>query len=362
MPRDSGILKVGVIGCGLIAETQHLPTLLSMPAVRVVATADSDADRLKRVSDRFHISARYSDYHALLANAAIDAVVVCAPVQFHAPIVLAALDAGKHVLVEKPLALSVDECRQIAERAARSATLLMVGFNLRWHRITLAAHRVIESGALGRIEAVRSVISSRTRYRADAPEWWKSRRLGGGTLIEQGVHHYDLWRFLLAKEVDEICAISRSGDWQDEVAAISGRMTNGTLVSALFTIASSSDNQIEIFGEKGRLSISLYRFDGLHFLPAGSLAGDLGLRVRHFAESLRGLGRAAPILAKGGDWAWSFRNEWQHFVNAIQKGEDVGCTVEDGVRAAEIVAAVVRSVEGGTPVRVETTGVREKKA
>ena len=60
------------------------------------------------------------------------------------------------------------------------------------------------------------------------------------------------------------------------------------------------------------------------------------MRARDFAESLRGFGKALPILAKGGDWAWSFRNEWQHFANAIQKGERVGCSVEDGVRVAEI--------------------------
>ena len=81
------------------------------------------------------------------------------------------------------------------------------------------------------------------------------------------------------------------------------------------------------------------------------------MRARDFAESLRGFGEALPILAKGGDWAWSFRNEWQHFANAIQKGERVGCSVEDGVRAAEIMSAVVRSVESGAPVRVDPTGV-----
>ena len=81
------------------------------------------------------------------------------------------------------------------------------------------------------------------------------------------------------------------------------------------------------------------------------------MRGRHFAESVRELGQAAPILAQGGDWTWSFRNEWRHFVNAIQQGAPVGGSVEDGVRAAEIVSAVLRSADCGAPVHVGTDGL-----
>lgn len=352
MSPDRAALKIGVIGCGLVAESQHLPALASLPTISVTALADTNATRLSQVSERFHIPQSYTDYQTLLADPSIDAVAVCVPVKFHAPVFLAALDADKHVFVEKPLAPSLPECQQMAERAARSPKQAMVGFNLRWHPMVQEARRFIRSGALGRIEAIRSVFSSGTRYRADAPEWRKKRALGGGALIEVGIHHYDLWRFLLAGEIGEISVTSRSAEWDDQTVSLTGCMVDGTLISSVFTVASGSENQIELYGEKGCLRISLYRSDGLEFLPSGSYDGDVRMRVRRLFDMLRRLAAAAPITARGGYMVWSYRRQWEHFVTAVREGMRVDCTVEDGKRAMEIVSAALESARCNKTVRV----------
>jgi predicted dehydrogenase len=348
-------LRIGLIGCGLVAETRHLPALLSLPNARVAAVADTNAECLARVADRFRIPRRHPDYRALLDDAAIDAVAICAPAQFHVPIALDALDAGKHVFIEKPLALSLAEGQRLLERAAQSPQRVMLGFNLRWHRLVRRARELVQSGALGRIEAIRTVISSGTRYHSDVAEWRKRRALGGGVLLEVAVHHFDLWRYLLESEVEQIFAPSRSDEWEDVTASVSARMTNGVLVSSVFSMASHNNNEIEIYGQVGRLRVALYRFDGLEFLPAATMPGDLRYRARQFAQALRELPRVAPVIAKGGDYVASFRNEWEHFVRAIERDKPIECTVEDGQRALEIVMAAVSSAEMGAPVRVRRT-------
>lgn len=110
-------LRVGVIGCGRVTALRHLPALSRLDDAEVVALADSDAARLKQVADRFHITNRYPDVRALLKDAMVDVIAVRVPAQFHADIALAALDAGKHVFIEKPLTVTLEEADRVHDRA-----------------------------------------------------------------------------------------------------------------------------------------------------------------------------------------------------------------------------------------------------
>ena len=96
MPDRRKPVKLGLIGCGWVTETRHLPALRFVPDAEVVAVADIDAVRLNRVADRFHIEHRYRDFRALLDDPAVDTVAVCVPAQLHVEVALAALDSGKH--------------------------------------------------------------------------------------------------------------------------------------------------------------------------------------------------------------------------------------------------------------------------
>lgn len=120
------IIGVGVIGCGEIAQLMHLPFIQELPAFRVAALCDISAGVLEKLGEQYGVSALYSDYRALLADPAVDAVAICT--YDHGEIVAAALAAGKHVLVEKPLAFTPEEARPLVEQAETSGVVAMVGY------------------------------------------------------------------------------------------------------------------------------------------------------------------------------------------------------------------------------------------
>ena len=156
----------------------------------------------------------------------------------------------------------------------------MVGFNLRWHRPVRQARRILQEGKLGKLKMVSSNFTSGSRNRRNFPEWRKKRQSGGGVLIEQAVHHFDLWRNLLQSEVDEVFVKTEN---EDETAIIAAQMEDGTLVTSAFSEGTADNNEFHFYGRSARLYLNCYRFDGLQLLPTTDHAGDFltGLRVRH---------------------------------------------------------------------------------
>lgn len=120
-------LRIGVIGCGRVTALRHLPALSRLDDAEVVALADTNAISLKQVADRFHIRNRYPDVRAHLKDTIVDVIAVCVPVQFHADIALAARDAGKHVFIEKPLTVTLEEAGRVRDRARQVNRKVMWG-------------------------------------------------------------------------------------------------------------------------------------------------------------------------------------------------------------------------------------------
>ena len=349
MAERSKVVKLGLIGCGRVTETRHLPALQNLPGAEVVAVADLDAERLKQVADRFHIKQRDASFSALLDDPAIDAIAVCVPAQFHVEVALAALDAGKHLFIEKPLALSLEEADRLIERTAQSPYKVMVGFNLRWHRLIRQARAMIQQGTLGPLVLIRTVLTS---YYEDVPAWRKQRELGGGVWFELAVHHFDLWRFLLQSEVEEVSATSRSGQWEDETATVTARLANGVLATSVFSERTNEGNEIEIYGQAGRVRVSCYHFDGLEYFSLSSRPGDVQTRLQQMARTLKELPRGFLRMWQGGDFIASYQAEWQHFIAAIQHDAPVECTLEDGRCALQVALAAIESASLGQSVRV----------
>jgi myo-inositol 2-dehydrogenase/D-chiro-inositol 1-dehydrogenase len=323
-----------------------------MRDVRVVALCDSDADRLKRVGDRFDVDRRYRDSAEILDDPDVDAVAVCVPAESHVPVAIAALDAGKHVFVEKPLALGLEDADRLISRASRSDRRTMVGFNLRWHRSVLDARATLRAGTLGPVELVRSTLTSRARFDTGTPAWRRSRSSGGGEFLETAIHHFDLWRFLLATEVQEVTALSRSDLWDDESVAITARLANGALATAAFSARTADAHEIAFSGSSGRLSVSLLGFGHVSLdLPTSPETGVRGGAVR-LARATSGLPRRVARARRGGDWVLSYRDEWGHFSEAIRGNTAPDSTLEDGRQALRIALAAIESSTRGAPVRV----------
>jgi myo-inositol 2-dehydrogenase / D-chiro-inositol 1-dehydrogenase len=355
--RGDGVpLGIGVVGCGFVAAQLHLPALRRLSGARVVAAADVDRDRLSAVADRFAIPVRAGDWHEVVVHPAVDVVAVCVPPAVHADVVLSALAAGKHVFVEKPLATTLGDCDRMIERAEESNRVVMVGFNLRWHRLVRRAQAIVAQGRLGRLALVRSTFTSNARHTVGHRPWRLHRELGGGVLTEIGIHHYDLWRFLLRCDIEEVTAITSP---DDSAATLTARLTGGVLASATFGETTGGRNEIDVFGDAGQLHLSCFRFDGLEVADVAELyPGSLGTRLRRMERLVRDLPQIMRAISRGGDYVDSYRVEWGAFLAAVHDGRPVGPSLRDGRRALEVALAAIESATTGRPVACG--GARER--
>jgi predicted dehydrogenase len=343
-------IGVGVIGCGSAASRLHLPVLQRLPGVRVTAIASDTPASLSALGDRYAVRARYRDYHDLLRDPAVDAVVVCVPPALHEPVGLAALDAKKHVLMEKPLALSLGQCATLVRAAESAPVTTMVGFHLRWHALVLETREWIVGGRLGSLELLRTVFTSGIRRRTDLPAWRTRRQSGGGVLIESGVHYYDLWRFLTSSEVDEIHAATRCAEHDDVTASVMARLRGGALATAEFCQGTVDSLEIDIYGSAGRARMSGYALGGIRWHRSGCK----GLKVVWSrARSVPGeLLHAVRAVPRGGYYADAYRQQWMAFLGAIGSGRSVGASFADGREATRVALAATQSATARRAVRI----------
>jgi predicted dehydrogenase/glycosyltransferase involved in cell wall biosynthesis len=354
MASPGSELGLALIGCGEVTRAKHLPALRRVPGVRVVAVADPLAAQRERVADAFRVPYRVAGVEAALALPGVDAVGVAVPPEQHAAVAIAALRAGKHVWIDKPLALTVADSLAIMRAAEETSAVAMIGFHMRYHRLVGELRSFVRSGHLGRIESIHSVWNS-PRDGEGLPAWRWRREHGGGALIEIGVHHFDLWRFLLDTEVVEVFASSRDGERDDENAIVTATLENGVLATASLSERTSHQIEVEICGSAGRVRAGCLRFDGLEFVPRGDALGTLRSRQRRAGQLLASLPRGMVSMARGGEYRESYRSAWTQFVRMAQGARPPECLPVEGLRATEVALATVTARTRHAPVRVVRT-------
>ena len=230
-------LKVGLVGTGRIANRHMAPYLQHPDRVRLTAVCDVVEPAARDYAKRASVDDVYLDLDDMLRRADIDAVDICTRHDLHAPQAIAAAQAGKHVLVEKAMANSVQECRDMIEASDRAGATLMVAQHLRYSRHAAAAKRFIDGGALGEIEAVRHQSTSGGNMPDDTGHWMRDAKYaGGGMLMVTVVHHLDLLRYFVGnvKRVTAICRTLQpyrlNGADRDLMMAVEG--LRGTVVQA----------------------------------------------------------------------------------------------------------------------------------
>jgi myo-inositol 2-dehydrogenase / D-chiro-inositol 1-dehydrogenase len=284
-------LGVGLVGCGRVARRHHLDALRRAPDVRPVAVHDVDPAAMGAMDGlRAHPS-----LEALLADPEVEVVAVCVPAQAHAEVAIAALQAGRHVFVEKPLAPTVADARRI-EDAARAATgRTAMGFNLRCHRKVARLARLVRSGRLGRIRAIRSLWE-------EPPD---TRDRGVPPLLDRGIHHVDLWSWLLGAPVEEPHV-----EPEHVTATVAG-------VPAELRLGEAPDsaNVLEVEGERGSARADLYTIGEWRGFSALRHPGE----VRH-----------------GGPYQGAFVRQWAAVGTALRSGGAPPATLADGRRALEV--------------------------
>lgn len=280
-------LRVGVIGAGVGAL--HLGAYTQLPDVEIVALAGLDDDRVRRVAAEYSVPQTYREYADLLADASIDAVSICLPNSLHTEVALAALEAGKHVLVEKPLARNTAEGQQIVDAAARHDRVLMVSFDKRFRGDVQWVKKYLDSGALGNIYYAKA----HWMRRAGIPRlgsWFVSKQQsGGGPLIDLGVHVLDMALYLLGEPAPTSVSASTYAEfgprgikgWQgrqqfsnedaaydvEDLATAFVRLDNGAtlLLEASWATHSSAgdDFGVTLYGSEGgvELLVKNYTYD-----------------------------------------------------------------------------------------------------
>lgn len=257
-------LKIGVIGCGSIAQHRHLLEYSWNKAVEIVAVCDINEERALEIGKEYSAKA-YTDYKELLADKDIDAVSVCTPNYLHAPISIDALNAGKHVLCEKPMATSSEEAEQMIEAAEKNGKKLMIGHNQRFVKSHQKARELIQSGEVGKIYSFRSAFGhgGPEQWSVDGKESWffQKEKAFIGAMGDLGVHKTDLLRYVLGEEFVEVGAFVETNakdfaDVDDNAVCVLKTESGviGTL-AASWAYTSKEDNSTVIYGEKAILRL-----------------------------------------------------------------------------------------------------------
>jgi predicted dehydrogenase len=336
---DQERLRTAVVGCGLIGTRRAAETSLHS-RTRLLLCIDTSHAPARATAERYG-AAWSTDWHIAVEDERIDVIVVCTPNAFAYEIAVAALERGKHVLIEKPMGCNLAQAEALAAIAHRAPGRFKVGFNHRYHPAVSRAHELVQLGEIGEI------ISLRARYgHGGRPgyerEWRCDPKLsGGGELVDQGVHVADLIAWF-AGVPSQAFAYVQTAVWpiapvEDNAFGLL-RYDNG-VVASLHTSWTQWKNlfSLEIFGRDGSLTV-----DGL--------GGSYGLERLTIAR--RNASGGAPAMREeafdGPDRSWAI--EWHQFVDAIERATTYWGTADDGLAAMRIVSALYRSSRDGVPV------------
>jgi predicted dehydrogenase len=207
MPED-GRIRVGIIGGGSIADFHLDGYQLAADRAQVTAVADIDADHARHGAERAGGAAIFGDYRELIASDLVDAVDICLPHHLHRDAIVAAAEAGRHVLCEKPLCLTVDEAEDVSRAVAASGITVMCAHNQLFLPAVARAREMVRDGVLGTVYEARTTDSFFNNLRPETIGWRRERATsGGGELIDTGYHPTYLLLHLLASEPVEVAAM-----------------------------------------------------------------------------------------------------------------------------------------------------------
>ena len=263
-------IKVGIIGCGKIAQVRHIPEFAANPHTAPYGFFDINQERAKALAEKYGGKA-YASYEELLADPEIEAVSACTANHAHAEVSVAALKAGKHVLCEKPMAVTLEECEAMVAAAKESGKFLMIGQNQRLARAHMKAKELIAQGAIGK------VLTFRTIFGHGGPETWSidpgsnvwffdKSKAAMGAMADLGIHKTDMIQYVLGTKIVKTQAMLTTQDKKDASGNLIGVDDNAICIyqmedsvigtmTASWTYYAAEDNTTVIYGTKGELRL-----------------------------------------------------------------------------------------------------------
>jgi predicted dehydrogenase len=325
---------IGIIGAGHFGAV-HARALQRISDARLVAVASGDPESAAAFAG-VHGGTPMADWQSLLAADGVDAVAIATPHALHAEIAIAALNAGKHVFLEKPMAATSGECRAIAAAAGRASGLLMIGHVMHFFRPLLVAREIIASGRLGRPIAGRSALM-KLWMESNRRPWHLKSETGGGMLMTAGIHALDQLVWLMDGRVAGVSALlgaSFHAQEADDTALLLLRFADGRMgqVTSLGYRDGAVINGVEIVCERGVVAVDL----------------DRGVRV--------GQGTAwqdVPDSFEPNGMDEAVHREWLAFFAAIAGGGPSPVPADYGRHIVEVIAAARQAAEVRREVAVE---------
>jgi scyllo-inositol 2-dehydrogenase (NAD+) len=332
-------LNVGLIGLGRLGRVYARDLSTRIAETRLVAVADLSGGLAAEVADEFDVAAFYETPHDLIADASVDAVVVASPTHTHREVVVAALARGKPTFCEKPLALSLDECREVQAAVARHGGFFQMGFMRRFDPGYVAGKRQVDEGRIGTPVVFKA--TSRDPYRPSLE--YANPASSGGILVDMGIHDFDLARWFMG-DVATVSAIGATlaypelatvGDIDNAIATLvfnNGRLGVIDLTRNGFY---GYDISTELLGTEGTIRIGYLRETPILLMTKNSVAHDT---VPYFMERFE---RAYTL-------------QLQNFAQNVLADREPPVTVGDGIEALRVALAATAACRSGQSVAVSS--------
>ena len=337
---NSKVTRVCILGAGRVAKVHANSLTNYIPNASLVALVDPVEETLAATADQFGVDQRFSSLQECLDHCDFDAVVITTPTFTHQPLGVTAATAGKHIFLEKPMALNLEDCDAITNAARKNGVFLQLGFMRRFDPEFVAAAERIQNGEIGQPMLIKSL----THGPGLPPAWARDLKTSNGNLAEVNSHDWDCVRWLMGSnyervyvEVANFKGKSRGVETANfyDNALVNIRFENGGLgsISSICPCDYGYDARVEIVGEKGIMQI-------------GELKGQAILVCTN-----RDQGLISPIYRTWPSrFEWGYIREMKHFVECIQTGTEPKVGASEGKWAVAGVLAATRSFLEERPV------------
>ncbi|MCW8132885.1 MAG: Gfo/Idh/MocA family oxidoreductase [Planctomycetota bacterium] len=356
-------IRLGIVGAGSVFARGHLPAIKAQPnSFKIAALSRRDPDKLAEAMLATGCQRGLADWREVVADPDVDAVVIASPNALHAAQALAAIEAGKDVLCEKPPAVTYKEARAIAAAAERHGRIVQYGFLMRFADETRRARQALEEGLLGNVYHVRASWIRRRGYPTKG-SWFTTKALaGGGTLVDIGCHLLD--RALHLLNYPDVLAVSAVTHARLRESTVAHALPTGTK-SGMTGICDVEDLGTCLFRLKHGVSLTLETSFAANLPdqpPLTEFLGDrAGLRVEMagkvtlFGEALGAVtdtALAAPPPSGPGALPL-YQREYEHFAQCVRSRQTPGPNAEQGAKLMQALEAAYLSAANGREVRIE---------
>lgn len=330
-------IGIGVVGCGFVGYGAHVPSFASMAGAKLVAIADADEKRRTKAAAKYHVDAAYDDFRDLVRDARVDAVVVSVPTPLHVPAALAAIECGKHVICEMPLATNLEEADRLITAAHRSGVILMPSLTFRFTSNYVKVRQMIREGAIGTPASVfyRELIpASDLASQWPANSWMWKLDVSGGPLYTLAVWSIDLVRWLFDTEIAsaepsvKYTPLPSTGGTLGYDAFVSIRLANGMVGGLQYSGTvnrAAAKSSLEVVGDATR-----------------TLMAEDNDRVTLFSDQPE---RTVWNVKETGPRMWGHQQQNEYFVQCLREGRTPELTPEDGRQAMEVALKIAAAGE-----------------